>query len=131
MKETDLISFRVVEEETDLFICASTNLKRKALKLVSKYRKVLKSYIEKHPSFFTAERPLSADNGIPNIIKAMLDASEKTNVGPMASVAGAIAEFVGNELAEFSPEVIVENGGDLYLKGLRDRKIGVYAGNSP
>ena len=131
MKEADLISFRVVEEETDLFICAGTNLRRKALRLVSKYREMLKRYIEQYPAFLTAEKPLSVDDNAPNIIKAMLDAAKKTGVGPMASVAGAIAEFVGNELAEFSPEVIVENGGDIYLKSLRNRKIGIFAGSSP
>ena len=49
----------------------------------------------------------------------------------MASVAGAIAEFVGSELLAFSPEIIVENGGDIYLKSLRKRLIGIYAGESP
>lgn len=48
----------------------------------------------------------------------------------MASVAGAIAEMVGNELLEFSPEVIVENGGDIFLKSNKDRTINVYAGKS-
>ena len=49
----------------------------------------------------------------------------------MASVAGAIAEFVGTELLDFSPEIIVENGGDIYLKSLKKRLIGIYAGKSP
>ena len=49
----------------------------------------------------------------------------------MASVAGAIAEFVGNDLLDFSPEIIVENGGDIYLKSLKKRLIGIYAGESP
>ena len=67
----------------------------------------------------------------PMLIKAMLTAAEKAGVGPMASVAGAINEFVGSELATFSPEVIIENGGDLYLKSLEKRVIGIYAGKSP
>ena len=49
----------------------------------------------------------------------------------MASVAGAITEFVGTELLAFSPEVIVENGGDIFLKSLEKRIIGIYAGKSP
>jgi len=49
----------------------------------------------------------------------------------MAGVAGAIAEFVGTELLAFSPEIIVENGGDIYLKSLKKRRIGIYAGKSP
>jgi len=61
----------------------------------------------------------------------MIEASRKAGVGPMASVAGAIAEYVGRELLDFSPEIIVENGGDIYLKSLTKRTIGVFAGNSP
>jgi hypothetical protein len=49
----------------------------------------------------------------------------------MAAVAGAIAEFVGKELLEASPEVIVENGGDIFLQSQKDRTIGIYAGQSP
>lgn len=49
----------------------------------------------------------------------------------MASVAGAIAEFVSSELLVFSPEIIVENGGDIYLKSSEKRIVGIYAGKSP
>jgi ApbE superfamily uncharacterized protein (UPF0280 family) len=48
----------------------------------------------------------------------------------MAAVAGAFAEFVGKELLRFSPEVIVENGGDIFLKTGKKRLVGVYAGES-
>jgi ApbE superfamily uncharacterized protein (UPF0280 family) len=49
----------------------------------------------------------------------------------MASVAGAIAEFVGNELLTSSPEIIIENGGDIFLRSLKKRLIGIHAGKSP
>jgi hypothetical protein len=49
----------------------------------------------------------------------------------MAAVAGAIAERVGRELMKLSPEVIVENGGDIFMKTLTNRLVGVYAGSSP
>jgi len=49
----------------------------------------------------------------------------------MAAVAGAIAEAVGGDLLAFSPEVIVENGGDIFLKTSKRRLVGVYAGQSP
>jgi len=49
----------------------------------------------------------------------------------MAAVAGAIAHFVGEELAKFSPELIIENGGDIYLRSNKERIIGIYAGKSP
>ncbi len=131
IKGSDLISFNVVIKETDLYIRASTNLKSKARKLVLKYRHSLERYIERHPAFLTSLEPLPVDEGAPHIVKAMSEAASKAGVGPMASVAGAIAEFVGTELLAFSPEIIIENGGDIYLKSLDKRIIGIYAGESP
>ena len=127
----DLVSFNVAVKETDLYIRTSTNLRRKALKLVTKYRDILEKYIRRYPAFLTSLEPLPVDPSAPHIIKAMLDSANRTGVGPMASVAGAIAEFVGTELLAFSPEVIVENGGDIYLKSLKKRLVGIYAGKSP
>ena len=131
IRDSDLVSFNVVVKETDLCISARTNLRRKALRLVSKYRSTLERYITQHPSFLTSMEALPIDDDTPQIIKMMLEAAHKAGVGPMASVAGAIAECVGTELLTFSPEVIVENGGDIYLRISKKRVIGVYAGNSP
>jgi ApbE superfamily uncharacterized protein (UPF0280 family) len=127
----DLISFNVVVKETDLYIRASTNLKKKVLKLVLKYRNILEKYIERHPDFLTSLKPFPAGDNAPHIVKTMSEAAARVGIGPMASVAGTIAEFVGNELLDFSPEVIVENGGDIYLKSSKDRVVAIYAGESP
>ena len=131
IKDQDLISFNVVVKETDLYIRASTNLKIKALDLVLKYRDTLERYIEQHPSFLTSLEPLSVSDDAPRIVKSMSESASKVGVGPMASVAGSIAEFVGNELSAFSPEIIIENGGDIFLKSSKKRSIGIYAGKSP
>ncbi len=131
VKGKGLVSFNVVVKETDLYIRASRNLKSKALKLVHKYRDTLERYIERHPSFLTSLDPLPVSDDAPHIVKSMLESAMKAGVGPMASVAGAITEFVGTELLAFSPEVIVENGGDIFLKSLGKRIVGIYAGKSP
>ena len=131
IKDKDLISFNIVVKETDLYIRASTNLEKKAYKLVLKYRNALERYIRRHPAFLTSLEPLPVSDDAPHIIIEMSAAAEKVGVGPMASVAGAIAEFVGNELSAFSPEIIIENGGDIYLKSLEKRIVGIYAGKLP
>jgi len=131
VKDKDLVSFNVVVKETDLYIRAQTNLKRKALKLVLKYRDALERYTERHPSFLTSLEPVAVGDDAPRIVTEMAEAARKATVGPMASVAGAIAEFVGSQLLAFSPEIIVENGGDIYLNSLGKRLIGIYAGKSP
>jgi ApbE superfamily uncharacterized protein (UPF0280 family) len=131
IKDKDLTPFNIVVKETDLYIRAATNLKRKAYKLVLKYRNILERYIKRYPLFLTSLEPLPVSEDAPHIIKEMAEATERVDIGPMAAVAGAIAEFVGSQLSTFSPEIIVENGGDIYLKSLVKRIIGVYAGNSP
>ena len=125
------MSFTVTVKETDLFIRAASNLQRKALRLVEKYRGQLERYIENNPEFLTSLKPLAVSPGAPRIALDMIEAGNKVGVGPMAAVAGAVAEYVGRELLEFSPEIIVENGGDIFLKIARKRTVGIYAGDSP
>ena len=131
VKARDLTPFNVVVKETDLYIRASANLRRKAYRIVSKYRHVLEEYIEKNPAFVTSFVPIPVIDDAPHIVRAMSEAAIEAGVGPMAAVAGAMAEFVGNELLAFSPQIIVENGGDIYLKSLEKRIIAIYAGDSP
>jgi ApbE superfamily uncharacterized protein (UPF0280 family) len=131
VKGKDMVAFNVTVKETDLYIRARSDLKSKAYELVVKYRRMLEEYIEGHPSFLTSLEPMAVDDDAPPLVTQMAEAAEKAGVGPMAAVAGAIAEAVGSELAAFSPEVIVENGGDIYLRSLTKRLIGIYAGKSP
>ena len=49
----------------------------------------------------------------------------------MACVAGAVAEFVGRDVNRLTDEYIIENGGDIYLRTRRERKVVVYAKDSP
>jgi ApbE superfamily uncharacterized protein (UPF0280 family) len=131
VKGNDLAAFEVKVKETDLYIRARSDLGQEAHQLVVKYRRILEEYIEGHPLFLTSLEPIAGDDDAPPLVREMAEAAEKAGVGPMAAVAGAIAEAVGKELLAFSPEVIVENGGDIYLKSLTKRIIGIYAGNSP
>lgn len=131
IKDKDLVSFIVTEKETDLYIRATVDLHTKALRLVKKYREQLERYIGCNPAFLKALEPVAIDRSAPIIVKTMVEASAKVGVGPMAAVAGAIADFVGKDLSVYTPEIIIENGGDIYLKSIRNRVIGIYAGSSP
>jgi ApbE superfamily uncharacterized protein (UPF0280 family) len=131
IKDGDLASFSVTVKETDLYLRAQRNLKEEALQAILKYRAALEKYIEQHPSFLTTLEPFPVAEDAPKIVRQMAESAQKVGVGPMAAVAGAIAEGVGRELIKLSPEVIVENGGDIFLKILKRRLVGVYAGNSP
>jgi ApbE superfamily uncharacterized protein (UPF0280 family) len=130
IKDDDLVSFEVAVKQTDLYIRSRRNLKDKALDSVLKHRGPLESYIGRHPLFLTTLDPYQAEAEAPAIVKEMARVSQLTGVGPMAAVAGAIAEAVGRDLLAFSPEVIVENGGDIFLKISKKRLVGIYAGQS-
>jgi ApbE superfamily uncharacterized protein (UPF0280 family) len=131
VKNKDLVTFNVIIEETDCYISANTNLYQKARNSILKYRAMLKKYISAHPLFLTTLEPFAAEPDAPHIVKAMAKAAEQASVGPMAAVAGAIAHFAGEELSRYSPDVIIENGGDVYLRSRKDRVVGIFAGKSP
>ncbi len=127
----DLISFHVAVKETDIHAAAEKNLHSKTLRLVHKYRTQLENYITRHPNFRRSLVPLAATEDSPAIVRAMAEAGTRAGVGPMAAVAGAIAEFVGKELLPFTNELIIENGGDIFITCTSTRVIGIYAGESP
>ncbi|UCG54649.1 MAG: UPF0280 family protein [Dehalococcoidia bacterium] len=126
-----LISFHVVVKESDLYIRASSDLSTIARNTVLKHRRILEEYIDEHPSFATSLGPIAVAKDAPAVISEMAASASKVNVGPMATVAGAIAHLVGVDLTIYAPEVIIENGGDIYLKSLINRTVAIYAGSSP
>jgi ApbE superfamily uncharacterized protein (UPF0280 family) len=130
IKDDALVSFNVVVKETDLYIRAARNLEAEAIEAVIKYRTQLEEYIESHPLFLHSLQPYAVEEDAPDIVKDMARAAGMVGVGPMAAVAGAIAEAVGRDLLVYSPEVIVENGGDIFIRVSQASLIGVYAGES-
>ena len=121
-KET---AFQVVVEETDLWITAHQDLSGPILDFVHHIRGSIKSYIALHPEFATSLSPLPVKKNAPDIIRSMSQAASFTGVGPMAAVAGSIAQAVAEKFAPQSPDILVENGGDTYLFSGRERTIGL------
>lgn len=132
VKSEGLVTFEVKELETDLLISASKDLEKQARESVLNYREDIRSYIAKNRDFLTSLEPVEVTGDAPEIVKAMADAGKRASVGPMAAVSGAVAEFVGRDLLAYTDEVIVENGGDIFIKTKVKRVLGIYAGeNSP
>ncbi len=129
--KNDLKVFNVTVRETDLLVSADSDLSQITLTSVQRIRSSLGSYIAAHPDFLTSLVPISYDEFAPEIVRDMMKASVKAGVGPMAAVAGAVAEHVGRDLLPHSRNVIIENGGDIYLKSMDDVNIGLFAGRSP
>ncbi len=128
----DLVATKVCVEETDLHILAEADVTGPATDLILQYRAQLENYILKNPHFCASLDPLSADILAPPLIRDMLKAGEAATVGPMAAVAGTIAEYVGRGLvAAGHGEVMVENGGDIFLRRSHDCSVAIFAGESP
>ena len=127
-----LVPTQVSIRETDLQIMAASDVSREAAHLVIRYRAQLENYLHSHPLFLTSLRPLDHDPLAPPLVKSMLEAGCLAGVGPMAAVAGTIAEYVGRDLltAE-NNEIIIENGGDIFLARQRECLISIFAGESP
>lgn len=127
-----LTSFHLQVKETDLYISADRNLDHYARNSVYKHRKYLEEYIRYHPAFLNSMVPVDRDDFAPPIIQDMIEASIISGVGPMAAVAGAIAHYVGEELLQHSRNVIVENGGDIFLRCVdNEARVALFAGESP
>ncbi|GBC60385.1 thiamine biosynthesis protein ApbE [Desulfonema ishimotonii] len=123
--------FNVTVKETDLYIHAPQTPENTARDLVLKYRGYIEAYIRQYPEFASTLTPWHISGPAPAIIRDMADAGQKAGVGPMAAVAGAMSEYVGRDLLERSREVIVENGGDVFVKADAPTTIALFAGNSP
>jgi len=123
-----LVVFHVVESQSDLLIAADTDLAVRAYEVLKQVRHPLEKYLSTDPTFATTLEPYKPSKESPDIAKAMARAGAIAGVGPMAAVAGAIAEEVGRALLGKTKEVIVENGGDIFIATNTNRVVGVYAG---
>lgn len=126
-----MVDFTAKDNETDILISAEKKLKKEAENFISRHRTDIIKYIKTNPDFGTSLKPLPIDGNAPRIVKSMSRAARLVGVGPMAAVAGAISEFTGKSLLEFTNQIILENGGDIFIKTHKERKIGIYAGTSP
>ena len=138
--------FQCSQMETDLLIGVppdqfNNGLERTALAETHRVREVIETYAEAHPGFYTALQPLqrSKENRpgkekekVPAEIETMLHCAELSGTGPMSSVAGLVAGSVGHRLLmEYNlSEVVIENGGDLYLRCMQDTLAVIQAGDS-
>jgi len=126
-----VITYKLDYKETRIKVLSDVNLKDKALdKLISIYGDVERQ-IEKDRFFQISYAPVKLGGNASHVVNEMVKASSKMNVGPMASVAGAVAEGLGKFLLKKgAKEVVVENGGDIFLKLRKGRTVGIHAGNS-
>lgn len=135
-RQDDLVFFQVLIKETDLDIGVPRHSLTKELldgarQEVISVRAQLEQYILSDEKFLNTLEPYQTQPGAPAIALSMALAGQAAGTGPMAAVAGAVAQHVGEYLARRTREVIVENGGDIFIRTERVRRIGIFAGPSP
>ncbi len=92
---------------------------------------LLEEYIKKHPRFLFSLEPVAVDNA-PEVTRLMAEASEKADVGPMAAVAGVLADLAVHEMINSGCKVaVVENGGEVYAVSDQPIDIAFAAGDEP
>lgn len=131
--------FQIVVEESDLWITIPrgwAQARDAALEAVRRLRGEIAAWCEALPAFRHGLSPLPAGavpDRAPAVVRSMDEAARRMGVGPFAAVAGAIAQAVADELADdltrrgLPADVLVENGGDLYLHSTRERIVGLLA----
>ena len=108
--------FELAIGESDLLIRCDHGLRDLAHAALTEARREIEGHIVRHPGFTTALVPSAADPGAGSLIREMAAAAEAWGVGPMAAVAGVVAEAVAERLLSRSGSVSVENGGDVYVR---------------
>ena len=93
---------------------------------IVRLRTVLDEYIVRHAEFATSLIPIDLLDDAPEIARRMAAAAGAVGVGPMAAVAGTVAQMSAQAAGD--AEAIVENGGDVFLAARRSVTVGLYAG---
>jgi len=138
MGKDRLRAFQIVVGESDLWIGVTPEvfderLIRAAEAATVEARAQVRAEIARRPEFLTTLAPLASDGEATTLVRGMCRAGERAGTGPMAAVAGAIAQAVGRQLVDAGGvrEVIVENGGDLFVLSQEPVRALVFAGPSP
>jgi ApbE superfamily uncharacterized protein (UPF0280 family) len=119
-------------KETNCFILSDKeNAIDRAIASITHHRNELDKYVRTHQKFLYSLQPVSASDG-PLVVRLMDKASRKANVGPMAAVAGVLADLAVKAMASAGCEVaVVENGGEISAFSNRPVDIALLAGDSP
>jgi uncharacterized protein len=123
-----LISYEVKYDTTDLLVISDTDRSAMILEEVKRLRGEILDYAKRDPFFLGSLVPVKEKENAPLIVKRMIDASARVSVGPMASVAGGIAELIGCKVLETCRQAVIENGGDIFMMLDHDAVFSIFAG---
>lgn len=125
------VSFVVEVRETKLHVQSETDLSALAKDSVFRYRYQVEEYLRQHPALRETTSPIQVYAAAPEIVRYTDLACRTTGVAPMACIGGAIADFVGRDLAKESSYLIVSGGGDMFIRCHFPLEVELYAQGSP
>ncbi len=129
LHDSSSYSCEIAYRESDIFISSDTPLSPdRAFAKLKEHYEIIAGYCRTHPDFSTTLSPLAPDPDAPLIIQDMISASKQSETGPFSCVAGAISEYLGRDLVSGCEHLIIENGGDLFVRLKKDIVLGVHLG---
>ena len=129
---SDLFLLHLIYKQTDLWIKTDGKTDRQQVETYLKEAyKDIEAYTVCDMNFLRALHPCQVQESAPWIIKSMSRHASKANVGPMAGIAGAIAEYVGKRLSPKHSIIFCNNGGDIYYESPEEQWISLSAPGSP
>lgn len=125
------VSFEVEVRETYLHVQAHSDLSAKVKDSVFRYRYQIEEYLRQHPAFRETVSPIQIYGSAPEIVRYADLSCRNTGVAPMTCISGAIADFVGRDLAVDSANLVVCSGGDAFVRSSFPLDVYLYAQGSP
>jgi ApbE superfamily uncharacterized protein (UPF0280 family) len=130
MENSYYIKETFIFKETNCTIISNTRKAiQTAISAILYHREQLEEYVDNHPLFHHSFNPVPVIRG-PLVAELMGDASKKANVGPMAAVAGVLADLAVGEMSEEANIAIVENGGEISVRADKAVNIAYVAGKT-
>jgi len=127
------------DKESDITIISeSKNAILEAKRVFYFHRKNLEKYISINKNFLTSFSPVRIKTNI-RVVKLMAEAAKLCDVGPMAAVAGVLADLMLEAMKFYREEkkelgsikiALVENGGEIAIDSEKPMKVALYAGNN-
>ena len=131
-------SFVVNYKDTDLWVGVdhesfNPRMIAEAERCVRELRTGLENYLTVDPAFGSSFVPVKSKPNSHRIVTLLSQAAQAAQTGPMAAVAGAFSELTGRHLLNLFSirELVLENGGDIFLNLKENLLLSVHAGNSP
>lgn len=130
MKNLFRQTFRFKESQCTIIADKEVGVKT-AIESIKRNRAELENYGKRYPKFFWSLKPVSVPKE-PLVAKLMAEAAAKADVGPMAAVAGVLADLaVTDMVAEGCSVAVVEDGGEVCAVSDEPVDVAFAAGDEP